>query len=116
MHRPSISTIILLAFAASAVFGLCAMTQQMMMHGGLCATTGIGSMVCPENPLQHLGLLAAVLAVLAAIASIHAADTGPVRVETIPAPRWRERSLLSWSAPPGLLSQFSDGILNPKTF
>ena len=116
MHRSTITVFVLTAFAASAVFGLCAMTQQMMMHGGLCASGGMGSMVCPENPLRHLNLLAAVLAALALTVAIYVASVGTVAAPNSSVPRWRERSLLNWSAPPGLLSLFSDGILNPKTF
>jgi uncharacterized membrane protein len=118
MHRSAITILVLTAFTASAVLGLCAMTQQMMMHGGLCASGSIGSMVCPENPLRHFTLLAAFFAAFTGIVSLAMLRSVPMDKATLPVQHkgWRERALLSWTSPPGLSPLFSDGILNPKTF
>lgn len=114
MHRATIGTLLIMAFAASAVFGLCAMT--MSMHDGSCLTTGMGASICPSNPLWSLGLVAIVLAFVLFAVCLRATSAHPVVVANSSGPRWRQRLLLHWAPSLGLAPLFSDGILHSKAF
>lgn len=115
MSLRTLGIIILTAFTASAVFGLCAMAGDMMTHGGLCAQSEASAVLCSANPLRALsffallGLLVSVAVAFTAVPALrsiaHAAVGPPIR-------RTDARSVvalpLAWA--------FADGILNPKTF
>jgi hypothetical protein len=92
------------------------MTQQMMVHDGLCATSGIGNMVCPENPVRQISVLASLFAVFSVIA--YFSTRSPLLLDrTTPAVSHRhKRMLLTRAFSPGLQPLFADGILNAKTY
>jgi len=102
-----------IAFTASAVLGLCAMAD-MAMHGGLCASSGAGAILCSANPLRDAALLA-LIALTVAVAVVLAPSVA------VPRDAAGGAFLYAFSDAPPLIPlpltfAFSDGLLNPKAF
>jgi len=114
MASRHLTVVILVAFAASAVFGLCAMAGDMVTHGGLCAQSGASAVLCSSNPLRALTFFALLgLLVSVAVAFASAPVRGAMLAATGPPVR---RTDTRSAVPLPLAWAFADGILNPKAF
>lgn len=113
MHRSATSALILIAFAASAVLGLCAMMES-QTHDGLCAGTDMNTILCAANPLRVTGLTI-LLATIVSLFAVFAVQPHPIALTT-PSIRNRNRSVLAWIPLVGLQPLFSDGILDARLY